>query len=65
MNNNIYEQQIKSIQEIVDKSFELAGDDFAFQHLIRQNEVIFQHLIRPIQFKLCFFKLKLTNYLFP
>lgn len=35
----IYEKQINSIQEIVDQSFDLTGDEFAWQHLMRQTEV--------------------------
>lgn len=35
----IYEHQIDSILHIVSNSFELVGDDFALEHLMRQNEV--------------------------
>lgn len=34
-----YDKPIETIQEIVDKSFKLTGDEFALQHLINQNEV--------------------------
>lgn len=34
-----YEEQIDSVQEIVNKSFKLAGDEFALQHLSEQNVV--------------------------
>lgn len=36
----IYEKQIDSIEEIVEKSFDLAGDSFAKQHLMKQTEVV-------------------------
>lgn len=35
----IYEDQVKSIEEILDGSFEIVGDHFALQHMIRQDEV--------------------------
>lgn len=40
MTTNIYENQIRSINEIINNNFELIGDDFALQHLMQQNEVI-------------------------
>lgn len=34
-----YENQIESVQEIVNMSFDLKGDYLALQHLMKQNEV--------------------------
>lgn len=34
-----YENQIKSIQEIIDGDFKLVGDGFALQHLMQQKQV--------------------------
>lgn len=39
LTNFIYEHQIKTIKELNEKSFKLAGDDFAYHHLMKQNEV--------------------------
>lgn len=39
LNSVMYADQIKSIQEIIDNSFKLYGDSFAFHHLINQNQV--------------------------
>lgn len=41
MTNTVYEKQTKSVQDVMRKSYELAGDEIALHHLIRQNEVIF------------------------
>lgn len=41
----IYKHQIQSVQEIIDQRFHLIGDEFALQHLIRQNEVISSHFL--------------------
>lgn len=35
-----YENQIESVQEIINMSFDLKGDDFALQQLMKQNEVM-------------------------
>lgn len=35
-----YENQIETIQEIVNSSFDLKGDEFALQHLMKQKTVI-------------------------
>lgn len=35
----MYEDQVKSIQEIIEKSFKLVGDGFAQQHLVKQKQV--------------------------
>lgn len=35
----IYENQIQSIEEIIDNDFEIVGDSFALQHLKMQNQV--------------------------
>lgn len=37
--NPIYEDQINSIAEILDDSFEIVGDSFALHHIMRKNEV--------------------------
>lgn len=37
--NPIFEKQISSVHEIVNGNFQLAGDGFALQHLMKQNEV--------------------------
>lgn len=39
LNKPFYENQIDSIQQIIDSSYELTGDDFALEHLKKQNEV--------------------------
>lgn len=39
----IYEHQIITRQEIIDKQFEV-GDAFALQHLKKQNQVIFNEI---------------------
>lgn len=35
----LYEDQIDSIQQIINNSYELAGDEFALEHLVKQNGV--------------------------
>lgn len=44
----IYENQIESIQEIVDNQFEVISDTFALQHLKLQNQVYFQYFSKQI-----------------
>lgn len=39
LQTQIYENQIQSIQEVINGSFELAGDDCSPKNLIIQNEV--------------------------
>lgn len=36
---NTFKHQVNSIREVVDNRFKLAGDEFAFQQLIKQNQV--------------------------
>lgn len=48
MTNPIYENQVKTIEEIVNR-FDLVGDEFALQHLMRQNEVIFSSIDALLQ----------------
>lgn len=37
--NPIFNTQIKSVHEIVDGKFDLVGDRFALQHMMKKNEV--------------------------
>lgn len=39
LNTTMFKHQIQSIQEILDQSFQVVGDDFALQHLKKQNTV--------------------------
>lgn len=39
MTTPLFESQIQSRQEIIDNRFEMVGDGFALQQLIKQNEV--------------------------
>lgn len=39
MTSTVYEKQVESVQEVMRRSYELAGDEFALQHLIIRNEV--------------------------
>lgn len=39
LGNPVSNKQIATIQELVENSFELIGDDFALQHLNKQNKV--------------------------
>lgn len=57
MTSTIYEHQIETIQEIIENSFELTGDDFTFKHLIQQNEVI---LLENLLKNVVIFKLNIT-----
>lgn len=39
MTSSIYDSQVESVHEIIDGSYKLFGDNFALQHLMKQNEV--------------------------
>lgn len=41
INRPIFENQVKTIEETIDNSYDFAGDGYAFQHLMKQNEVIY------------------------
>lgn len=49
--NPIFKDQIQSVKEIVDGSFELVGDKVAFQHIIRKNETYSPEVVKD--FKIC------------
>lgn len=50
----IYDHQIESVREMLDDSFELLCDEFTFQHLIKQNEVIWFYSILIVDIVVCF-----------
>lgn len=58
-----YEKQIDSIQEIVDGSFDLIGDDFALQHLMKQTEVGFEFYYNLSILFLLFFNLNYFSFI--
>lgn len=39
MTSFIFEHQVESIREILNYNFELVGDEFSFNHIMRQNQV--------------------------
>lgn len=46
LTNTIYEDQVKSIQEIIDQSFQLTGEEFALKRsMMEGNEVYFAYLM--------------------
>lgn len=46
ISSSIYENQIESVNEIIDGSYDLFGDDFALQHFMKKkNEVDYNILI--------------------